>query len=579
MALFEKKEKNTLREETSGFFKSIAQSLEKLKMTVQEEYNRKMGERIMDKQLYNEAHVRAIHPVVAYEDKTLKDILKERNSDVKEAKKVIEKSTKKIEEIEKKKEFFDRVLEHIYKNPTDVSEENRLKNLKVYNDVNENGCIIVVNKMVSDRNTEILKGNPKQKLSDFGIAVYDTVTNTTQFYANEEDFAKKNLTYSSVCFIKALDLKIDEGHGLDYSQEMKDRYDAKCGVKQLFEELEANDNCKDFETIINENKKRTKDTPEKINAVKNYCNQEINKILENEQRNIVKAQELISRSFIDDAKDMVKTMQEKGFDVRWNENSQTVVIKNPAINDKNQIDAKKKVDLILSYTENGISSIHYRDEKPNPIPIKVYDCRDKSKGILAIKNDISYNQIINSEPLKEFMKMQGNYIDLNRHVDKKIEQHTYRNDKKRLIGETVYKREEVGKYEPINIFFDYEQDSNKDVTKFMEKEVKKYQKAVGKNMAVSYNPYNNTINIEYNNSVLSIGYDERNEKGQIYFKENKTDKLKQNNCLIANNTVVNERLFSNDNFKTIAENLSFTRKDIEQGRAGNIEKKAKQIER
>lgn len=96
-----------------------------------------------------------------------------------------------------------------------------------------------------------------------------------------------------------------------------------------------------------------------------------------------------------------------------------------------------------------------------------------------------------------------------------------------------------------------------------------YRNAVPDDVTVTYNPYNNTINLSNEGKVLSITFDELGSRMDIFFKKEGA-KVTTKNSVIEDHRLRNKAVLEDDVFKHITENLGVSIQDIARGQAGKI---------
>lgn len=226
--------------------------------------------------------------------------------------------------------------------------------------------------------------------------------------------------------------------------------------------------------------------------------------------------------------------------------------------------------LLLNYSEDGLTNAYFKDK--NGDINRVYDYRDASGGF-AVLEDLTYKSILAHQYFVDLQGIEGNFVS----YATPIEKH-YSENEQIYIGDT-YDAKSVGKTEPVNPVFNYRTCFSEELEQSMIVMAQKYQKAVNEDVNVTYNPFNNTINLESNNKVVSIGFDESGKRGDIFFHE-KGAPIGEYDIIVENSNLINSQALDDKDFKHITQGLSFQKENINKGNAGKIaEKPTAEIDR
>lgn len=227
--------------------------------------------------------------------------------------------------------------------------------------------------------------------------------------------------------------------------------------------------------------------------------------------------------------------------------------------------------LLLNYSEDGLTSAFYKNNEGEVI--NVYDYRDLSNGFLKL-DDKAYLNIIKGMAFTDLQAIDGNYIK----SYTETELAHYKQSENIFIGDR-YEAKSVGITEPSNPVFNYRNGYSAETEQHMTLLAQSYQKSVGEDINVTYNPFNNTINLAYNDKVVSLAFDEEGRRSDVFFHE-KGKLIGENSIVVANNAVVNSAVLENKDFKHITNHLDFKRISITKGEAGKpIDKKTIELER
>lgn len=162
--------------------------------------------------------------------------------------------------------------------------------------------------------------------------------------------------------------------------------------------------------------------------------------------------------------------------------------------------------LLLEYGYEGLQSATYLSPLNNKAVV-VYDIREAEKGFLKLE-DAGYQKLLDSPTLFKLLDMEG--IRLSLMSRNMTEPHPY-------IGKTHYKESDVGITEPENYCFSSRRMSQ-ELYDSMLKLCEEQSRKVPKDVIVSYNPYNNSLNYSCNGMVTSLMYDENMVLTDAYHK-------------------------------------------------------------
>lgn len=239
--------------------------------------------------------------------------------------------------------------------------------------------------------------------------------------------------------------------------------------------------------------------------------------------------------------------------VRYDEKANKVTIYSE--NGKSQMD--------LYYSVNGLTSAYFKSEKDELT--KVYDYRDEENGFSNIRSS-AYHQLLKNDAFESFLNIDGNYIDL-----EALE--TYEANlafiDETFKGANKYNEKQVGKTEIVNSTYNYKLFYSESLEQKMLQRAEEYKNAVADDVTVTYNPYNNTINLSNEGKVLSITFDELGSRMDIFFKQEGA-KVTSKNSVIEDHRLRNKAVLEDDVFKHITENLGVSIQDIARGQAGKI---------
>lgn len=127
----------------------------------------------------------------------------------------------------------------------------------------------------------------------------------------------------------------------------------------------------------------------------------------------------------------------------------------------------------------------------------------------------------------------------------------------------------IGVTEPINRDYKFRFCYSKELKKRMALIAKTYYFNVIEGINVYYNPYNNTINIIWEDKVVSLAFSESGKKGDVYFYT-KGERISKDNLVVSDGRVANYAFLDDEDFKYITQTLCFDIDSIYSGEYGNI---------
>lgn len=127
----------------------------------------------------------------------------------------------------------------------------------------------------------------------------------------------------------------------------------------------------------------------------------------------------------------------------------------------------------------------------------------------------------------------------------------------------------VGVTEPINRDYKFRFCYSKELKKKMALIAETYYFRVIKGIDVYYNPYNNTINIIWEDKVVSLAFSASGKKGDVYFYT-KGERISDDNLVISDGKIANYAFLDDEDFKYVTQNLCFDIDSIYSGEYGNI---------
>ena len=214
--------------------------------------------------------------------------------------------------------------------------------------------------------------------------------------------------------------------------------------------------------------------------------------------------------------------------------------------------------LLLNYSEDGLTSAYYQN--PNNEITRVYDYRDSSGGF-AVLDDVSYKHILSQQGFADLQAADGNYVSWTTPMQKQ-----YSENEQVYIGDT-YSLKSIGKTEPVNPVFNYRTCRSDETEQNMIALTQKYQQAANEGVKATYNPYNNTINLECNNKVVSLAFDEECKCEDVFFHE-KGARMGERDIIVQNSKLVNEQALGDKDFKHITEGLDLQKDSIDKENTG-----------
>lgn len=217
--------------------------------------------------------------------------------------------------------------------------------------------------------------------------------------------------------------------------------------------------------------------------------------------------------------------------------------------------------MTLNYSTDGLTSAYFRNEFGEVS--KIYDYRDNAKGFSNIQSPV-YHKILRSKEFECFLNIDGNYLDsdsLKTYEDKLSELSKFTDIK--------YTEKNVGVVDICNTTFNYRLFYSEELKNTMLKKAQEYKKAVPPDVDVTYNPFNNTINLSSQGKVVSITFDEFGSRMDMFFK-NENERVRTSDILIENGKLYNKKALEDETFKHITQNLSMSLQDIARGQAGKI---------
>lgn len=214
--------------------------------------------------------------------------------------------------------------------------------------------------------------------------------------------------------------------------------------------------------------------------------------------------------------------------------------------------------LLLNYSEDGLTSAYFKD-KDGDIN-RVYDYRDASGGF-AVLEDHTYKSILSHQYFVDLQAVEGNFVSYATPIEK-----NYSENEQIYIGDS-YSAKSVGKTEPVNPVFNYRTCRSDETEQNMIALTQKYQQAANEGVKATYNPYNNTINLECNNKVVSLAFDEECKCEDVFFHE-KGARMGERDIIVQNSKLVNEQALGDKDFKHITEGLDLQKDSIDKENTG-----------
>ena len=217
--------------------------------------------------------------------------------------------------------------------------------------------------------------------------------------------------------------------------------------------------------------------------------------------------------------------------------------------------------LTLNYSTDGLTSAYFRNDFGEVS--KVYDYRDNIKGFSNIQSPV-YHKLLKSKEFESFLNIDGNYLDsdsLKTYEDRLLELSKFTDIK--------YTEKNVGVVDVCNTTFNYRLFYSDDLKNTMLKKAQEYKNAVPPDVNVTYNPFNNTINLSSQGKVVSITFDEFGSRMDMFFK-NENDRVRTSDILVENGKLYNKKVLEDEAFKHITQNLCMSLQDIARGQAGKI---------
>lgn len=467
--------------------------------------------RYANKEFYNNNNLREVIPVLETADKELKK--DNRDSIHKDAKSAIKKLKKHLKVIDAKREDFLSALENIVNDDENkksyiLYKDEASRNIVLYNYLNEAANLVA---------TE--KGTIGDSIVKPAVITIDLDTNYVSEYKTVNEMFEKDDKYASCTPTKeGLYIYNADAFRNDISQSgtefMRDT-SSKEGYKKALELIDA-----EFDTEA--------------------------ELIQNQ---VIRNKKQLNFDLLTE----VENTAELYDNVRYDEKSNKVTIYSE--NGKSQID--------LYYSVNGLSSAYFKSEKDELT--KVYDYRDEENGFSNIRSS-AYHQLLKNDAFESFLNIDGNYIDLD---SLKTYEANLAFIDETFKGANKYDEKQVGKTEIVNSTYNYKLFYSESLEQKMLQRAEEYRNAVADDVTVTYNPYNNTINLSNEGKVLSITFDELGSRMDIFFKKEGA-KVTTKNSVIEDHRLRNKAVLEDDVFKHITENLGVSIQDIARGQAGKI---------
>ena len=467
--------------------------------------------RYANKEFYNNNNLREVIPVLETADKELKK--DNRDSIHKDAKSAIKKLKKHLKVIDAKREDFLFALESI------VNDDENKKSYILYKDETSRNIVLYnyLNEATNLVATE--KGTIGDSFVKPAVITIDLDTNYVSEYKTVNEMFEKDDKYASCIPTKeGLYIYNADAFRNDISQNgtefMRDT-SGKEGYKIALELIDA-----EFDT----------------------------------EAELIQNQVLRNKKQLNfDLLTEVENTAELYDNVRYDEKANKVTIYSE--NGKSQMD--------LYYSVNGLTSAYFKSEKDELT--KVYDYRDEENGFSNIRSS-AYHQLLKNDAFESFLNIDGNYIDLD---SLKTYEANLAFIDETFKGANKYDEKQVGKTEIVNSTYNYKLFYSESLEQKMLQRAEEYRNAVADDVTVTYNPYNNTINLSNEGKVLSITFDELGSRMDIFFKKEGA-KVTTKNSVIEDHRLRNKAVLEDDVFKHITENLGVSIQDIARGQAGKI---------
>ncbi len=206
--------------------------------------------------------------------------------------------------------------------------------------------------------------------------------------------------------------------------------------------------------------------------------------------------------------------------------------------------------VVLNYCEEGISSAYFATQYGNSF--KVFDTKEFHPDYNGFLNlaDSTYRSLIGSEAFARFMGLEGLKVtEVSQEIDYEF----------KFIGERKYQFVEVGNIEPTNTRYLYGVEDVRAQEKRFEQmyeeicSLEQMYRDAHIGVKIDYNPYNNSINIEYDGNVLTLLY-AKDMRGtvDVYYKKQYAE-VHYDDAIVIAGKPISQKAFLDEKFRIMYE--------------------------